>query len=264
MAGPRPRRFGRVNGLGVWTLYRRAVKRCFAEWQETLAGAAVSSLLFLAVFHIALGQAPEPLPGVSLISFLVPGLVLMAIAQKAFEVAAVWMVFDKLEGTIADIMVPPLSPGERALALALGAATSGLACGAVVAAVLMPFAPLPQMLPLPLIFFLVMAALMHALFGILAGLWAERWDNFAAAQTFGLVPLTYLSGAFFPTSGLPEPVRAAVLLNPAAHAVDGLRYGWLGAGERDPSIAALVLVPIVLVLAAWVWRLFARGYKIKA
>ena len=94
-----PRAFGRVNWLGLASLYRREVKRYFTEWPETLGGVAVSALLFLAVFHLALEAAPPPLPGVSLVAFLVPGLITVSIAQKSFEAGAYSILFDKLEGT---------------------------------------------------------------------------------------------------------------------------------------------------------------------
>lgn len=264
-SGPTPpRRFGLVNWLGFATLYRREVKRYFAEWLEALGGAAVSSLLFLAVFHLALESAPQPLPGVSLVAFLIPGLITVSIAQKSFEAAAFSILYDKLEGIIVDVLTPPLSAWERALGYALAAASSGLASAATVALVLLPFAPWPQIQPLPFMFFLVAAALFHALFGIVAGLWADRWDNLAATQTFGLIPLVYLSGAFFPISDLPEAGRLAVMLNPVHYAVDGLRFAWLGQSELAPAFGAVLLVLLDLALFALVWRLFAAGYKLRA
>ena len=259
-----PRRFGRVNWLGMATLYRRELKRFLAEWPETLGGVAVSALLFLAVFHLALEAAPPPLPGVSLVAFLAPGLIMVAIAQKSFEASAFWILFDKLEGTIADVLTPPLTAGERALAYAFAAATSGIVAGAAVTLALLPFAPWPQFHPIPLMFFLIAGALFHALFGIVAGLKADRYDNLAAIQTFGLVPLVYLSGAFFPTAELPEAGRVAVLLNPAHYAVDGLRHAWLGRSELPPLPGAALLLGLDLALFAAVWRLFAMGYKLRA
>lgn len=145
-----------------------------------------------------------------------------------------------------------------------GGDLAGLASGATVALVLLPFAPWPQIQPLPLMFFLVAAALFHALFGIVAGLWADRWDNLAATQTFGLIPLVYLSGAFFPISDLPEAGRLAVMLNPVHYAVDGLRFAWLGQSELAPAFGAVLLVLLDLALFALVWRLFAAGYKLRA
>jgi ABC-2 type transport system permease protein len=258
-----PRRFGRVNWLGMATLYRREVKRYLSEWPETLGGVAVSALLFLAVFHLALEAAPQPLPGISLVAFLIPGLVTVSIAQKSFEAAAFSILFDKLEGIIVDVLTPPLSAVERALAYAFAGATSGLVSGATVALALLPFAPWPAIQLLPLLFFLVAGALFHALFGILAGLRADRWDNLAAIQTFGLIPLIYLSGAFFPTADLPQAGRAAVLLNPAHYAVDGLRFAWLGQSELNPMIGVALLLSLNLALFGLVWKLFAAGYKLR-
>src|SRR5262245_37176916 len=132
-APPRaPRRLGRINWLGFASLYRRELKRFLAEWRRTLGGAAVSGLLFLAAFHLALDQAPQPLPGVSLVAFLIPGLVVISIAQRSFEAASFSILFDKLEGVIVDVLTPPLSAGERTLAYALAAASSGIASGAAV------------------------------------------------------------------------------------------------------------------------------------
>ena len=258
-----PRALGPVNWRGLAALYRREVRRYLAEWPETLGGAAVSALLFLAVFHLALEAAPSPLPGVSLVAFLVPGLVTVAIAQKSFEAAAYSILFDKLEGTIVDVLTPPLSAGERALAYAAGAASSGLVTGGAVAAVLIPFAPWPDITPLPLVFFALAVALFHALFGTAAGLRAGRWDNLAATQTYALIPLIYLSGAFFPTADLPEAGRLAILLNPVHYAVDGMRHAWLGRSELSPVPGAALLLLIDLALFGLVWRLFHRGYKLK-
>lgn len=259
-----PRRFGRINWLGMATLYRREDKRYLAEWPETLGGVAVSALLFLAVFHLALEAAPQPLPGLSLVAFLIPGLIMVSIAQKSFEAAAFSILFDKLEGIIVDVLTPPLSAGERALAYGCAGATSGLVAGGTVALALLPFASWPSIHILPLLYFAAAGALFHALFGILAGLRADRWDNLAAIQTFGLVPLIYLSGAFFPTADLPDAGRLAVLLNPAHYAVDGLRFAWLGRSELNPIPGALLLMVLDLALFAAVWRLFAAGYKLRA
>jgi ABC-2 type transport system permease protein len=130
--------------------------------------------------------------------------------------------------------------------------------------VLLPFAPWPQIRLLPLVFFLTALALLHALFGILAALKADRWDNLAAIQTFGLIPLVYLSGAFFPTGDLPEGIRVAVMLNPVLYAVDGLRFGWFGQSELAPAAGAIVLLLLDLALFTLVWRLFAAGYKLRS
>ena len=258
-----PRYVGRVNWLGVASLYRRELKRFLSEWRRTLGGAAVSGLLFLAAFHLALDPAPQPLPGVSLIAFLIPGLVVISIAQRSFEAAAFSIVFDKLEGIIVDVLMPPLSAGERALGYALAAASSGLASGVAVAVVLAPFAAWSQLRLLAFVFFLVGTALLHALFGITAGLWAERWEKLAAMQTFALAPIIYLSGAFFPTAGMPYWGKLAVSLNPAYYAVDGLRFSWLGQSEQEPFIGAGLLILLNLLLLILAWRLFAAGYKLK-
>jgi ABC-2 type transport system permease protein len=244
------------------TLYRREIRRYVLIWEENLGGAVVTALLFFVVFRLALEGAPDPLPGIGLSAFLAPGLVLVAAGQTAFAAGANWILHDKLEGTIGDVLTPPLSAAERVAAFAFGAATAGALSGTAVAAVVLPFAAVAWEAPMALLFFLAAGALLHGLAGVLVGLWAERWDQLSAAETFLLVPAIYMSAAFFPASSLPETWRAAILLNPAFYAVDGLRYGFLGRSEGDPLIAAAVLVALDLALFGLAWVLFRRGWKL--
>ncbi len=264
---PAPRRFGAVNWLGLWTLYRREVLRVLKEYRETMLGPMVSSLLFLAVFHLAIEYGgrggSDPVGGVPFLQFLAPGLIILAVCQRAFETAAASLVFDKLEGIIADTLMAPLSPAERTLGYALGAATTGLLAGAAVAAVLLPFVDLPARAPAAILFFALAGALLHGLLGIVVGLWAAKWDHYSASLTFLVIPLAFLSGIFYSVRQLPELGQALVTLNPVFYVIDGFRYGFIGTADGSLAVGTALMVAINLLLAFVVHRLFATGYKIK-
>ncbi len=263
VTAPEPRRFGAVNWRGVWTLYRRDVHRFFRYGIETIGGPAVSSLLFLAVFELALGGRGELAPGVSLIQFIAPGIVVFNLIHSAFESAAAPLLYDKLEGMIGDIIGAPLTPLEVAAGYVLAAATDGLITGAVILGLMAVFVDLPVHSLAAMLGFAVAAALLFALIGVLVGLWAERWDNYSAAETFLILPLGLLSGAFFSLQEVPVGVRWLFEFNPVFHAVQGFRHGFIAAAGGQVLASAIVLGVLIPALAGLAWRLFAIGYKIR-
>jgi ABC-2 type transport system permease protein len=267
--GPvRPRRFAGVNRIGLWTLYRREVWRVLKDYRDSLLGPAVSSVLFLAVFDLALsgiaGSGPARLGGVSVLQFLGPGLIVFAIGQRAFESAAASLIFDKLEGMIQDTLMAPLTAAERTVGYVLGAATNGLMAGLVVALAVMVFVELPLADPAALLLFAGGGAVMHALVGIVAGLWARRWEHFAAVLGFAIIPLAWLSGIFYPVGQLPSFAQALVALNPIFYVIDGFRFGITGNAEGSILVGAMVVIGVDLALAVLVQRLMAHGYGVKS
>ncbi|WP_119462667.1 ABC transporter permease [Rhodospirillaceae bacterium SYSU D60014] len=265
---PAPRRFGAVNWLGLWTLYRREVLRVLKDYRDTVLGPAVSSLLFLAVFHLALGAGRGPdgsnlVGGVSFLQFLAPGLIILAISQRAFETVAASLIFDKHEGIIADILMAPLTPAERMAGYAASAATAGLFTGLVVVVLLLFFVDLPVRAPAAIVFFALAGALLHALLGILVGLWAEKWDHYSASLTFLVIPLVFLSGTFYSVQQLPELGQSLVILNPIFYIIDGFRFGFTGQAESSLAVGAILLLLVDLCLGAVVYRLFATGFRVK-
>ncbi len=263
-AAPEPRRFGAVNWRGLWSLYRRGVHRFLRYGVESIGGPAVTSLLFLTVFNLALGGRGEVAPGATLAQFIAPGIVIFSLTQGAFQNAAVPIVYDKLEGMIGDVIGAPLTPLEITIGYVLAAATGGLVTGAVILGLMAVFVDLPLYSLAAVIGFAAAAALLFALIGVLTGLWAERWDNYSAAETFLILPMGLLSGAFFSLQDVPEGARWLFELNPVFHAVQGFRFGFIGSAAGPVLASALVLVALILALAGLAWRLFAIGYKIKA
>ncbi len=260
---PRPRRFGPVNWRGLCTLYLRDPFLYLRYGVETIGGPAVSSLLFLVAFSLALDGRGEMVPGVTLVQFIAPGIIIFSLTHSAFESAATPIIYDKLEGMIGDVIGAPLTPLEITAGYLLSATGNGLVTGTVVLALMAAFVELPLHAPLIVLGFAVAASALFALVGIVVGLWSERWDNYSAADTFLILPLGLLSGAFFTLAGVPEGARWLFDLNPVYHAVQGFRYGFIGVAETPVAVSAAVLVGLDLVLAALAWRLFALGYKIK-
>ena len=258
-----PRTFGRVNGRGVWTLVYRDLRRYWKYGVESIGGPIVSSLLFLAVFVLALGGQGEAGGGLSFVQFVAPGIAMFALMHSGFLNGAMPLVYDKQEGMIQDVLTAPLNAVEITAGYGLSATLNALMTGLAVLAAMRPFVALPMVHPLVAILFAVLGAMMFGLAGVLIGLWALKWDHYSAAESFLILPLGVLSGAFFPLGGLPDAVRTMILFNPAFHAIDGVRYGLTGYAAWAPGASLAILLAVNLALAALAWRLFATGYKIK-
>jgi ABC-2 type transport system permease protein len=258
-----PRAFGRLNGRGLWTLVSRDLRRYWKSAWDFLGGPVVSAMLFLAVFVLALGGHGETNSGLTFAQFVAPGIAMFAMAHSAFMNGAVPLVYDKYEGTLSDILSAPLSAFEITAGYLTSATLNGLVTGLFVLGLMALFIDLPLVSLLLFVSFAVPGALLFAAIGVLVGLWSERWDHYAAAETFLVLPLGVLSGAFFPLDGLPDAARVLIILNPAFHAIDGARYALTGTSAWAPWASLPILLVIDAALAALAWRLFSIGYRIK-
>ncbi len=256
-----PRRFGPVSWRGLHALLRRETRRGMSDYNYQLFGPVVAALLYLAVFHLAAQTAGGTSGG--LIDFIAPGLIIYTACEKAYEGACGSFIFDKHERIIADLLMAPLSPLERMIGHVGGTTLNGLIVGAAVALVSLLFVRLGLARPWALVYFAVMGTAMHSLVGILVGIWAEKWDQFAAIQTFILIPLSFLSGLFYQVGALPELGQAIVRWNPIFYVIDGFRFGMTGQAATDPWQGALVVALVDLALALWVYRWLRTGYRLK-
>ena len=265
LAGPpRLRSFGAVNWIGLWTLYIKEVRRFFKVFMQTVAAPVVTTLLFLAIFLLALGGGARQIAGIPYVEFLVPGLVMMAITQNAFANTSSSLVIGKMQGNIVDVLTPPLSSAELTLGLALGGATRGAVVGLAVGLVLTPIAAIHVASVAAILFYGIAGSLMMSLLGIIAGLWADKFDHIAAVTNFVVMPLTFLSGTFYSVGQLTESWRLAAHLNPFFYMIDGFRYGFTGVAEGSLAAGVTLMAALDLVLLAWCHRLFVTGYKLKA
>jgi ABC-2 type transport system permease protein len=255
---------GDLNLTGLWTLYAKEVRRFLKVATQTLVAPIATTLIYLVVFALALGGSGRTIDGTPFLVFLGPGLIMMAVVQNSFANTSSSIMIAKVQGNIVDYLMPPLSPGELVLGIVAGGVTRGVMVGVAVYLATLPFVQLPILHPLLTVYHLVGASLMLSLLGLLAALWAEKFDQMAAATNFVITPLSFLSGTFYSIRQLPEPFHALALLNPFFYMIDGIRFALTGHADGPVVVGAvaLALADIGLwVLVLWLVRI---GYKLKA
>lgn len=260
---PAPRDYHGMNWAGFRTLYLREVRRFMKVGLQTLAAPVVTALLYMMVFVVAAQGARPPVHGVAFATFVAPGLIMMSILNNAFANSSSSLLQAKFNGLLGDFLTPPLTPLEHVAAFALGAATRGLAVGAVTWLAVLPFAHVPIAHLWAMLYFSVGAALCLGFLGIMAGLWAEKFDHMAAVTNFIVMPMTFLSGTFYLVDRLPEPFRTASRFNPFFYLIDGFRYGFIGVAEGSVLAGAVMTAGLAASLAFICMWMFETGYKIK-
>lgn len=258
------RHIGLVNWLGLWTLYSKEVQRFAKVWGQTIFAPMITSLLFLAIFSLALGGAVRTIGDLPFLQFLAPGLVMMAIVQNSFANCSSTIMVGKIQGVIVDVLMPPLSAAELVLAYALGGVSRGLVVGAAVTIAMSFFAPMEIVHVWAIIFFSLTGALTLSLVGIIAGIWAEKFDRMAVIQNFIITPLAFLSGTFYSVERLPGIWYTFSQIDPFFYMIDGFRYGFIGRSDGSPLIGVLVMIGLDIGLAFVAYQMFSRGYKIKS
>jgi ABC-2 type transport system permease protein len=257
------RRFGRVNWLGLWTLYKKEVRRFLKVGTQTVAAPVVSTLLFLMIFKLALGAARPDVNGIPFADFLAPGLIMMAILTNAFANSSSSLIMAKVQGTVVDILMPPLSPWELTFGFIAGAATRGLMVALATGLAMIPFVSFPMVHPWAVLFFAMMASVLLSSVGILAGIWADKFDHLSAVTNFLITPLIFLSGTFYSVKILPGFFFAASQANPFFYLIDGFRYGVIGQADSDILVGAIGLLVLNTLCILWCYFLFRTGYKLK-
>ncbi len=253
-----------ANWLGLWTLYTREVRRFIKVYNQTVLAPVVTILIFLAIFALALGGTVKMFGTVTFLEFLAPGLVAMAIAQNAFANTSSSLIIAKVQGNIVDTLMPPLSPNELTCGLAIGGMTRGLAVGAVALLAISIFVPVRIVDWGILVFFGAQSALMLSLFGVAAGIWAEKFDHIASVTNYIITPLSFLSGTFYSVERLPKTWQQLAHIDPFFYMIDGFRYGALGHADMNPWIGAAVLTLTNAALWVLCYGMFATGYRLKA
>lgn len=264
MIGMGVRRFGRVNWLGAWTLYRREVSRFLSVAGQTIAAPIATTVLFMVVFTVAFGVGRRDVMGVHFAQFLAPGVLMMAVIQNAFANTSSSLVISKVQGNIVDTLMPPLSAGELLVGYAMGGATRGLLVAAVIGVLVFPAVGLWPAHPLWALGFAILGATMLSLVGLIAGIYADKFDQMAAITNFLITPLSFLSGTFYSIEALPPLFQTLSHVNPFFYLIDGFRYGVLGVSDTDPRLGLAVSLAVIAALAALAWRWLARGYRLKA
>ena len=263
------RRFGAVNWLGLQTLLAKEIRRYLKVSFQTIFAPVISTLLFLVVFMQAMGRGRAAIDGVPYVEFLAPGLVMMAILTNAFANSSSSIIIAKVQGSIVDVLMPPLSASELTVAFVAGAASRGLLVGLVAAltsAGFMAFSPTPMHIEhfWAVAYFSTCAALIFGMLGVLGGVWADKFDQLAVVTNFIITPLTFLSGTFYAITNLPQPFLAFSHANPVFYLIDGFRYGFTGAAEAPVAVGAAVCLGLVIALGLSSYFVIKAGYKLQS
>jgi ABC-2 type transport system permease protein len=223
----------------------------------------ITTALYFLVFGFALGGRVRELDGIPYVRFIVPGLVMLALIQNAFLNTASSMFIAKMQGTIIDLLVAPLSALELLGAFTLAALLRGLVVGGTVWLVAALFTGFSVAHPPWVAAFAFLVATMFGLFGLAVAIWSDKFEQLNLIPTFVITPLTFLGGVFYSASSLPEPWSTITRLNPILYMVEGLRYGLLGKAASSPWTGLGITTTLTLVMALVVWLMLKRGYKLR-
>ena len=260
---PTVRHIGVINWIGLKTLYVKEVRRFLKVYTQTIIAPAVTTLIFLAIFSLALGGAVRTIGDIPFLVFLAPGLVMMAIIQNSFANTSSTMMIGKVQGCIVDVLMPPLSPSELTFAFVMGGVSRGILVAVITLLAMSVFVPLTVHDYLALPFYAISASMMLSLVGLIAGIWADKFDSMAAVNNFFITPLAFLSGTFYSVERLPDPWFAISQMNPFFYMIDGFRYSFIGHADGSLAIGVVVLVVLNLLLWLLVRRMLVVGYKLK-
>ncbi|MFW5680667.1 MAG: ABC transporter permease [Pseudomonadota bacterium] len=252
-----------VNWLGLWTLYLKEVQRFLKVVTQTVLAPIVTTLLFLAVFTLALGRGDVRVGELAFVEFLAPGLIMMAIIQNAFANTSSSIGIAKVQGNIVDYLMPPLSPGELVTGVAMGGVTRGVLVGIVVWLTMIPFVGVQLAHAWLVPFYVLSASLTLALLGLLTALWADKFDQMAAVTNFVITPLSFLSGTFYSIERLPEGLWWVAHANPFFYMIDGLRFALTGQTDGYVLFGLGFLLAVNVALWLFTLRLVRTGYNLR-
>ena len=257
------RRFGYVNWIGSWTLYKKEILRFFVVWIQTLFSPLITSLLFLLVLSLAIGNERENILGVSFINFLAPGLIAMQVIQQAFSHSSSSIMIGKIQGNIVDILYAPLSASEVTLSIIFAAVTRSFLIAFISVVVFSFLVNIKADNIIIIIIYTFLSSFILGAFGFIAGLWAEKFDHMASVTNFLIIPLSFLSGTFYSIDRLPLILQKISEVNPFFYMIDGFRYGFIGESDGSLNFGLIYLTILSVVIWFIAYLLYKKGYKIK-
>jgi ABC-2 type transport system permease protein len=258
------RRFGLINWVGAWTLYKKETLRFLIVWVQTIFSPLISSLLFLLVLSLAIGTGRGEMLGVSFISFLAPGLIAMQVIQQSFSHSSSSFMIGKIQGNIVDVLYAPLSAAEVTIAVSLASVTRSFMIATVSILIFYIIIDIQIKNFFMLVVFTFLSSFILGNIGIITGLWAEKFDHMASATNFVIVPLSFLSGTFYTIDRLPNFLQTVSKANPFFYMIDGFRYCFIGTSDGSIFVGVTYLTSLSLISWFTAYYLYKKGYKIKS
>ncbi|MFA7286331.1 MAG: ABC transporter permease [Patescibacteria group bacterium] len=254
-----------MNWVGLYTLYIRELRKTFKLAVQTVFPPIISSLLYIVVFGNILGSRIENiLPGVSYIDFMIPGLLMMNVISASFTNTSSSIYIGKLQNTLSELLVAPLSYTEIVLGFVLAATTRGLVVGLGVYGVALFFTTASISHFWAFLFFLIATSLLFASLGGIVGLWGKSFDHISLPNTFILLPLSFFGGVFHSVRLLPDWMATVSHFNPIFYMVNGIRFSMIGISDVNSLIAAAVVIALTIFSFAMCVRMFQRGYNLRS
>jgi ABC-2 type transport system permease protein len=254
-----------INRGGLKTLYIKEVRRFFKVQMQTVWAPAITTLLYLVIFTVALGRSGRTIMGVHFADFIAPGLIVMAMIQNAFANASFSLLVGKIQGTIVDYLMPPLSTGELIAALVGASVTRAFLVGFAVWFVMLfwPGVSVAVRRPELALYFGLMGSLLLSFLGLLTSIWADKFDHAAAVTNFVVTPLALLSGTFYSVHQLSPAFQAVSHANPIFYVISGFRAGFLGVSDSPLLVGGITLLLLNIALWAICYAILKSGWKIK-
>jgi ABC-2 type transport system permease protein len=248
---------------GFQTLFYKEILRFWKVASQTVAAPVITSLLYLLIFGHVLENRVQVYPGVGYTAFLVPGLVMMSVLQNAFANASSSLIQSKITGNLVFVLLAPLSHWELFGGYVLASVVRGLVVGAGVFIVTVLFTEVSFIAPWWIVVFAVLGSVMLGTMGLIAGIWAEKFDQLAAFQNFLIMPATFLSGVFYSIHSLPPFWQTVSHFNPFFYMIDGFRYGFFGQSDDNPLFSFVIVAGFSILLAGFAVQMLKRGYKLR-
>ena len=257
------RRFG-INWVGAYTLYLKETLRFLSVFGQTVVGPIITSILFLAVISLAIGEDRPNVLGVNFIEFLAPGLIAMQVIQQAFSHSSSSLLMGKIMGNIVDLIGAPLSAAEVTFAVIFASVTRALIIAIISILVFSLMIEIEIRNYLIFIVYLFLSSFIMGAIGFIAGLWAEKFDHMATVTNFVIIPLSFLSGTFYSIDRLPSFLQIISKANPFFYMIDGIRYSFIGSSDGSIEVGLIYLFSLSFLSWLVTYILFKRGYKIKS
>ncbi|MFJ2986993.1 ABC transporter permease [Collimonas sp. NPDC087041] len=249
--------------VGFQTLFYKEVLRFWKVATQTICAPILTAMLYLLIFGHTLKDHVQVYPGVQYTSFLIPGLVMMSVLQNAFANTSSSLTQSKMTGNLVFVLLPPLSHWELYGGYVLASVVRGVAVGLGVLAITVWFTDLSFVAPWWIVIFAVLGAALLGTMGLIAGIWADKFDQLAAFQNFLIMPATFLAGVFYSIHSLPPFWQAVSHLNPFFYMIDGFRYGFFGQSDVNPLVSLAIICVALALLSTLAVQMLKRGYKLR-